>query len=98
MKKLSICVFSALALMMLSGCFTHYIKTGKGGNAVQSDDMELYFVAGLAGDVKTYVDDICESSKHTTVKVGRTFVDLLINLLSGLILSPQHVTVICEEY
>ena len=96
MKKINILAVLALGLA-LTGCFSHTITVGSGGNtsgepsATQSNS---FFVAGLVGEANIDVGATCPDG-NATVVVNHTLINRLLQVLTGSLWAPTTVTIYC---
>jgi len=96
MKKINILAVLALGLA-LTGCFSHTITVGSGGNtsgepsATQSNS---FFVAGIFGEANVDVGATCPDG-NATVVVNHTLINRLLQVLTGSLWAPTTVTIYC---
>ncbi len=91
-------VFLCLTVLSLSACSTVTIRD-KGTQEVTSEpnyqEMKLFFVGGLFGSAKVNVSEVCKGSKPVQMRTQTRFVDGLIELVTGSLVTPRTASVWC---
>ena len=96
MKKFKILAVFALALG-LTGCFTHTIKVGSGGDtsgAAASETTNSFFVAGLFGEANVDVSSACPDG-NATVVVTHTIINRILQGVTMSLWAPATTTIYC---
>ena len=97
MKKM-FSILIMVALMSLASCATQtfQINPGNSGEAT-SDEMSLFFIAGIGQNSRIDASAICGGSdKIVKVEATQTFIDILINGVTGGLVFPRHAKVYCK--
>ena len=96
MKKINILAVLALGLAM-TGCFSHTITVGSGGNTSgepAATSSNNFFVAGLFGEANIDVGATCPDG-NATVVVNHTLINRLLQGLTMNLWAPTTTTIYC---
>ncbi len=93
MKKVIMAAFVACFCLM-SGCFTYTTTVGKGAQTgIENVGKNHYLIYGLVDLKTTPVAELAGDATNYDVTITHTFVDGLVNFLTGGIYSPTTVKV-----
>lgn len=91
-------ILMVLLVAGLSGCYKHTVHAGRGApdGRVAYDHWEHFWIAGLIGDVRVDIQEIC-GSPDATVRVRQSVLNGLVAGLTGGIYTPTTVEVRCRD-
>lgn len=88
--------FTAAAAILLAGCYHVTVVTGvPAGNTVVDKPWQMSFVYGLVPPPELNVSAECAQGV-ATVETERTFVNGLVGVLSGNLVTPLHARITCR--
>ena len=87
-----------VAVVALSGCYRHVVDVGGGAphGPVVYDRWEHFWIAGLIGEVRVDVEQLCPSG-HATIEARQSFLNGLVAGLTSGIYTPTTVRVRCRD-
>tara|TARA_B110000091_G_C13629304_1_gene396418 strand:+ start:136 stop:417 length:282 start_codon:yes stop_codon:yes gene_type:complete len=82
-------LFLSVMLFCLSSCYTHTYLVGNGPQTgIEVKEKNHYLIFGLAGISTSNPDQMAGGAENYSVKTSHTFVDGLLNALTGGIYTP----------
>lgn len=98
MKTLVLLGLSVFAFVF-SGCATQriFVQDQLGGNTPSYEKSQAFFIGGIGQTQDTNAAEICGKRGIRRVETERTFVDILLGVITFSIYTPQSVAVYCNR-
>lgn len=95
-KKL-IPVMAVVAALSVSACAKQQFVMQNGMGATAEDNMSIFFVSGIGQTHKVNAAQICNGSdKVMSVEAQQTFVNILLGVLTGGLVTPRQYRIKCR--